>query len=179
MKIERIVLCYPDMDRIILSKPKGGVIEDALNRYDLSKVIGYDVEVSLSPEEFLRFRSLNQTIGETGSSNIVEMSYQVEVASDQTPRASSEATTPTELNLRYGHAPDCLFGMKNSGMCDCWKGFSSNSPKNPPSCPKHNEAMRLTFWSRPGSAPGNGWACESCVKELAAQTTPPPSEGRK
>lgn len=28
-----------------------------------------------------------------------------------------------ECNVRYGHKPLCLFGTKNSGMCDCGKGF--------------------------------------------------------
>lgn len=35
----------------------------------------------------------------------------------------------------------------------------------PPSCIKHNELMMLYFYNRPGSAPGNGWACPSCMAE--------------
>lgn len=32
-------------------------------------------------------------------------------------------STPLEINRRYKHADDCMFGTKNSGMCDCglWK----------------------------------------------------------
>jgi hypothetical protein len=37
----------------------------------------------------------------------------------------------------------------------------------PPTCIKHNEDMVLYIYVRPGSPDGNGWACESCVKEKA------------
>ena len=30
------------------------------------------------------------------------------------------------LNRRYGHADNCLFGTQNSGMCNCGKGFQPN-----------------------------------------------------
>lgn len=33
-----------------------------------------------------------------------------------------------QFNVRYGHKPDCLFGTKNSGMCDCGKGFPPRKP---------------------------------------------------
>lgn len=72
MKIERIILCYPDMDRIIVEKPKGGLIEDALSRFDLSKVTGLDVTVSLTVEEFHRLRGMGQVIL-TSASNVPVM----------------------------------------------------------------------------------------------------------
>lgn len=34
---------------------------------------------------------------------------------------------------------------------------------NPPTCPIHSETMVLSFYDRPGSPPGNGWVCKSCV----------------
>jgi hypothetical protein len=46
VKIERIVLCYPDMDRIIVDK------REQLVKFDLSKISGADVRVVLSAEEF-------------------------------------------------------------------------------------------------------------------------------
>ena len=54
MKINRITLCYPDMDRIIVDREKD------LEKYDLAKVSGVDVSVSLSLDEFnaLREKSL-------------------------------------------------------------------------------------------------------------------------
>lgn len=59
MRIERIVLCYADGDKIIIRD------EEDLSRYDLSKVKSYEVEASLSPDEFVRFRAMNQTIAST------------------------------------------------------------------------------------------------------------------
>lgn len=35
----------------------------------------------------------------------------------------------------------------------------------PPICTKHHETMVLSFYDRPGSPPGNGYACRSCAKE--------------
>ena len=35
----------------------------------------------------------------------------------------------------------------------------------PPRCEKHQEQMVLHFYDRPGSPPGNGWDCRSCVEE--------------
>ena len=46
MKIGRIVLCYPDMDRIIVDR------KEQLEKYDLSKISAADVLVNLSVEEF-------------------------------------------------------------------------------------------------------------------------------
>jgi hypothetical protein len=77
--------------------------------------------------------------------------------------------------------------VQECGTCDC-RVFAQtprasgekHSLTNPPICPKHKEVMLLSFWDRPGSAPGNGWSCASCARERdAAQTTPPPSEGRE
>lgn len=36
---------------------------------------------------------------------------------------------------------------------------------NPPKCPRHNETMVISFYDRPGSPPGNGWVCKSCINE--------------
>ena len=46
MKVGRIVLCYPDMDRIVVDKKQD------LGRYDLSKINAAEVKVILSVEEF-------------------------------------------------------------------------------------------------------------------------------
>ena len=46
MKILRIVLCYPDMDKIIVDK------EQDLVKYRLEECSGADVQVSLSMDEF-------------------------------------------------------------------------------------------------------------------------------
>lgn len=79
MKIERIVLCYPTMDRIIVdggSKIVDGqrrktTPEEELSKYDLSRVTGYDVNVSLSPEEFISLREIGQrTASETGNAGV-------------------------------------------------------------------------------------------------------------
>lgn len=35
----------------------------------------------------------------------------------------------------------------------------------PPFCMKHTKSMVLSFFSRPGSAPGNAWVCQSCTEE--------------
>ena len=51
MKLIRIVLCYPDMDRIIVDREKD------LEKYDLSKVSSYDVLASLTAKEFAALRS--------------------------------------------------------------------------------------------------------------------------
>ena len=56
MKIDRIVLCYPDMDRIIVEK------EENLKKFDLSKVSALDVTASMTLEEFHRFRAMDQYI---------------------------------------------------------------------------------------------------------------------
>lgn len=50
MKIERIVLAYPDMDRLIVAK------EEHLSRFDLSKVTYIEYTASMTPEEFVEFR---------------------------------------------------------------------------------------------------------------------------
>ena len=52
MKIGRLWLCYPDMDRIIIDK-----IQD-LAKYDLSKVSSIDVRLDLSVDEFLHVKNL-------------------------------------------------------------------------------------------------------------------------
>lgn len=54
MKLLRTVLCYPDMDRIIVEKEKD------LVKYDLSKVSSFDMTIEMTPEEFQRFRSNGQ-----------------------------------------------------------------------------------------------------------------------
>lgn len=43
-----------------------------------------------------------------------------------------------------------------------------NQIRRPPICYTHNKEMQLTFWDRPGSPPGNGWACISCITERKA-----------
>lgn len=35
----------------------------------------------------------------------------------------------------------------------------------PPFCAKHSRFMHLRIYMRPGSPPGNGWACEGCIEE--------------
>lgn len=50
MKIERIVLCYPDMDRIVVAK------EEHLSRFDLRKVSAIEYTTSMTAEEFAEFR---------------------------------------------------------------------------------------------------------------------------
>lgn len=50
MRLGRIVLCYPDGDRIIVDKEKD------LEKYDLGKASAVDVVVSLSVEEFAAVR---------------------------------------------------------------------------------------------------------------------------
>lgn len=50
VKIERIVLCYSDMDRIIVAK------EEHLSRFDLRKVSYIEYTTSMTPEEFAKFR---------------------------------------------------------------------------------------------------------------------------
>lgn len=37
--------------------------------------------------------------------------------------AREEPISGVEFNLRYGHQATCVFGLENSGMCDCGKGF--------------------------------------------------------
>jgi hypothetical protein len=73
MKIDKIVLCYPDMDRILVEKPKNGAIEDALSRFDLSKVVSLDVTVSLTLEEFRSLQGMGQLVvsGPFNSSNVL------------------------------------------------------------------------------------------------------------
>ena len=41
----------------------------------------------------------------------------------------------------------------------------------PPRCSRHNEQMIISFYDRPGSPPGNGWVCQSCIKERTAEAT--------
>jgi hypothetical protein len=38
----------------------------------------------------------------------------------------------------------------------------------PPICTKHNRAMQLVIYDRPGSAPGNGWSCPGCHADAIA-----------
>lgn len=46
MQIERTVLCFPDMDRIIVDKL------EKLGKYNLEAVNGVNVEISMSVPEF-------------------------------------------------------------------------------------------------------------------------------
>lgn len=66
MKITKIILCFEDMDRIVVEPghSKDGIIsvEEQLKKYNLSKVTGYDLRIEVSPEEFLKLRLLNQTV---------------------------------------------------------------------------------------------------------------------
>lgn len=50
MKIERIVLCYSDMDRIVVAK------QEHLSRFDLRKVTAIEYTTSMTAEEFAEFR---------------------------------------------------------------------------------------------------------------------------
>lgn len=44
-----------------------------------------------------------------------------------------------------------------------------------PRCSKHNEAMTLYIYDRPGGPPGNGWSCRTCTEERTALREPTPS----
>jgi hypothetical protein len=39
-----------------------------------------------------------------------------------------------------------------------------------PHCLWHSEAMAINFYDRPGSPPGNGWVCRSCMRERQTRT---------
>lgn len=45
----------------------------------------------------------------------------------------------------------------------------------PPICWLHEEQMILNFYDRPGSPPGNGWICRSCVKNRETQNKQKPT----
>lgn len=64
MKILRMRLCYPKGDKIIVDR------EDHLERFDLSKLEGIEVEAQMSIPEFNTFRSSTQQIITTESSNV-------------------------------------------------------------------------------------------------------------
>lgn len=44
-------------------------------------------------------------------------------------------------------------------------GNTTINQTQPPFCFKHRRYMRLCFWERPGSGPGNGWSCDWCAAE--------------
>ena len=47
----------------------------------------------------------------------------IEVVEEPEEKTQPVVDKNAEINIQYGHAETCLFGTKNSGMCDCGKGF--------------------------------------------------------
>ena len=83
MKITKIILCFEDMDRIVVEPghSKDGIIsvEEQLKKYNLSKVTGYDLRIEVSPEEFLKLRLLNQTVITMESTGTMNYLTEVEI----------------------------------------------------------------------------------------------------
>jgi hypothetical protein len=65
MKIERILLCYDDGDKIIVNR------EADLVKYDLSKVSSFEATCKVNRQEFDRLRGFGQII--TAESSNVEV----------------------------------------------------------------------------------------------------------
>lgn len=73
-----------------------------------------------------------------------------------------EVLQGAELNMRYGHAPDCLFGMKNSGMCDCGKGFKARSETGTQFCKYCGAGIGKYRRVGEGTCPKCARVCPNC-----------------